>query len=395
MIPVETRMVWLADICESTAFPSREAEHIIRLCDASVAARVTTWICGDFTEMHDAIRDALNAVFERHDVPETVCQSAVAAIMDGQCDEASIAAFLTALRVKGEAVDEIVGAARAMIERAERVLTRRTGLLDTCGTGGDELHTFNISTATAFVAAACGVPVAKHGNRGVSSSSGSADVLEALGVHTQLTPAQVGRCLDEIGIGFCFAPVFHGAMRHAAPVRKALKFRTLFNFVGPLTNPAGADFQLLGASRIATAEKLANAALRLSRGRTLVVCGNDQLDEVSLWGSTTVFEAAAGFVQRHTWSAATFGLAECDVADLRVRSPAESADRIRAVFSGERSAARDIIIANAAAALIAAKAEIDPVLAANHAACVLDSGRTAELLARFVEQTRAFAGQTP
>ncbi len=343
--------------------------------------------------MHDAIRDALNAVFERNDVPEAVCQSAVAAIMDGQCDEVSIAVFLTALRVKGEAVNEIVGAARAMIERAERVPTQRTGLLDTCGTGGDELHTFNISTATAFVAAACGVPVAKHGNRGVSSSSGSADVLEALNVHTQLTPVHVGRCLDEIGIGFCFAPVFHGAMRHAAPVRKALRFRTLFNLLGPLTNPANAEFQLLGASRIATAEKLANAAARLGRNRALVVCGNDQLDEVSLWGATTVFEVAADSVQRHTWSAATFGLSECSVADLQVGSPAESAARIRAVFNGERSAARDIIVANAAAALIAAKTESDPVVAAERAARAIDSGATATLLTRFAGLTQTLSAK--
>ena len=341
--------------------------------------------------MHDAIRDALNAVFERSDVPEAICQSAVAAIMDGQCDEVSIAAFLTALRVKGEAVDEIVGAARAMIERAGRVPTSRTGLLDTCGTGGDELHTFNISTATAFVAAACGVPVAKHGNRGVSSSSGSADVLEALGVHTQLTPAQVGRCLDEVGIGFCFAPVFHGAMRHAAPVRKALRFRTLFNLLGPLTNPANAEFQLLGASRIATAEKLANAASRLGRQRALVVCGNDQLDEVSLWGETVVFVVSPGAVQQHTWSAPTFGLAECSVSELQVDSPAESAARIRAVFSGERSAARDIIVANAAAALIAAQAETDPLVAAGRAARAIESGEAANLLTRFAERTQALA----
>lgn len=343
--------------------------------------------------MHDAIREALNAVFERRDVPEAVCQSAVAAIMDGQCDEISIAAFLTALRVKGEAVDEIVGAARAMSDRAERVPTHRTGLLDTCGTGGDELHTFNISTATAFVAAACGIPVAKHGNRGVSSSSGSADVLEALGVHTQLTPAQVGRCLDEVGIGFCFAPVFHGAMRHAAPVRKALRFRTLFNLLGPLTNPANAEFQLLGASRIATAEKLANAAARLGRKRALVVCGNDQLDEVSLWGETTVFEASAGSVQRHTWTAATFGLLECAVSTLQVASPAESAARLQAVFAGERSAARDIVVANAAAALIAAQAESDPRSAAERASRAIDSGNVAALLARFATLTQSLAAK--
>lgn len=341
--------------------------------------------------MHDAIRDALNAVFEQHDVPEAVCQSAVAAIMDGQCDEISIAAFLTALRVKGEAVDEIVGAARAMVERAERVPTNRTGLLDTCGTGGDELHTFNISTATAFVAAACGVPVAKHGNRGVSSNSGSADVLEALGVHTQLTPAQVGRCLDDIGIGFCFAPVFHGAMRHAAPVRKTLRFRTLFNLLGPLTNPARAEFQLLGASQTATAAKLAHALARLGRQRTLVVCGNNQLDEVSLWGETAVFEVVGTEVACRYWTAESFGLPECRVEELQVGSPAESAARIRAVFSGERSAARDIVVANAAAALIAANAETNPLTAADRAAGVIDSGATASLLTRFAERTLILA----
>lgn len=339
--------------------------------------------------MHDAIQAALNAVFERRDVPVAVCQAAVGAIMDGQCDEVSIAAFLTALRVKGEAVDEIVGAARAMSERAERVPTSRTGLLDTCGTGGDELRTFNISTATAFVAAACGVPVAKHGNRGVSSSSGSADVLEALGVRTSLTPAQVGRCLDEVGIGFCFAPVFHGAMKHAAPVRKALRFRTLFNLLGPLTNPANADFQLLGASRIATAEKLANAAAQLGRRRVLVVCGNDQLDEVSLWGETTVFEVSGDAVKRHTWTASNFGLSECSVVELQVGTPAESADRIRNVFNGERSPARDIVVANTAAALIAATAETDPLAAARRAAIAIDSGETARLLSRFAALTQS------
>ncbi len=343
--------------------------------------------------MHDAIRDALNAVFDQHDVPEAVCQSAVAAIMDGQCDEVSIAAFLTALRVKGEAVDEIVGAARAMIERAGRVPTQRTGLLDTCGTGGDELRTFNVSTATAFVAAACGVPVAKHGNRGVSSSSGSADVLEALGVHTQLTPDQVGRCLDEIGIGFCFAPVFHGAMRHAAPVRKALKFRTLFNLLGPLTNPANAEFQLLGASQTVTAAKLAHAVARLGRGRTFVVCGNNQLDEVSLWGETAVFEVVGAVVERRYWTAATFGLSECSVSELQVASPAESAARIRAIFDGQHSAARDIIVANAAAALIAANAETDPLAAANRAARAIDNGETASLLTRFAARTQALAAK--
>lgn len=341
--------------------------------------------------MHDSIHEALTHVLEQRDVPEAACQRAVAAIMDGQCDDVSIAAFLTALRVKGEAVDEIVGSARAMIERSQKVLTLRHGLLDTCGTGGDELRTFNISTATAFVAAACGVPVAKHGNRSVSSSSGSADVLEKLGVQTQLSPAQVGRCLDELGIGFCFAPVFHGAMRHAGPVRKALRFRTLFNLVGPLTNPANAEFQLLGASRVTTAEKLAHATARLGRKHALIVCGNDQLDEVSLWGTTTVFEVRSGAVQQGTWSAATFGLSECRVDELQVGSATESAARLRAVFEGELGPARDIIVANAAAALIASETDTDPRAAADRASTAIRSGQAADLLSQFAEFTRSLA----
>ena len=338
--------------------------------------------------MHIAIEQAIVPLLERQDVPESACRAAVAAIMDGECDEISIAAFLTALRVKGESVDEIVGAARAMSERAQRVPTQRRGLLDTCGTGGDELRTLNISTATALVAAACGIPVAKHGNRSVSSSSGSADVLEALGVNTQLTPAQVGRCIDEVGIGFCFAPVFHGAMRHAVPVRKALRFRTLFNLLGPLTNPAQAEFQLLGASRIATAEKLARASAKLGRSRVLVVCGNDQLDEVSLWGETTVFEVVADKVTRLIWTAATFGLPECRVDQLSVASSTESAARLNEVFNGKPGPARDIIVANAAAALIATATEVDPRNAAERASRAITEGKAAELLATFAEFTR-------
>jgi anthranilate phosphoribosyltransferase len=339
--------------------------------------------------MHDAIHEALTYVLEMRDVPEVVCQRAVAAIMDGQCDDVSIAAFLTALRMKGEAVDEIVGSARAMIERSQKVSTSRRGLLDTCGTGGDELRTFNISTATAFVAAACGVPVAKHGNRSVSSSSGSADVLEKLGVQTQLSPVQVGRCLDELGIGFCFAPVFHGAMRHAAPVRKALRFRTLFNLIGPLTNPANAEFQLLGASRVATAEKLAHAASRLGRNHALIVCGNDQLDEVSLWGATTVFEVRSGHVRRHSWTAADFGLTEGSVSDLQVASPDESAAMIQRILNGQPGAARDIVIANAAAALIAADIESSPLRAARRAGQAIDDGIASKRLEQFVEFTQS------
>lgn len=339
--------------------------------------------------MNSAISDALDTIFSRQPRSEETCHRAVAVIMDGQADDVSIAAFLTALRVAGETSDDIVGAARAMLERAGRVPTARAGLLDTCGTGGDELRTFNISTATAFVVAACGVPVAKHGNRGVSSSSGSADVLEFLGIRTSLSPAQVGRCIDEVGIGFCFAPIFHGAMRHAAPVRKALRFRTLFNLLGPLTNPAGADFQLLGASRIEAAEKLAHAAARLGRKRVLVVCGNDQLDEVSLWGDTAVFEASSNHgVLRLTWNAATFGLSECDVQHLKVDSPGKSGERIREIFAGQEGPSRDIVVANAAAALIAAGAESDPLAAARRAAVAIDDRSVQRLLEEFAKFTQ-------
>jgi anthranilate phosphoribosyltransferase len=280
-----------------------------------------------------------------------------------------------------------VGAARARRGRATPIRTRRTGLLDTCGTGGDQLHTFNISTATALVAAAAGVPVAKHGNRSVSSCSGSADVLEALGVNVQLSPERVGACLDEVGIGFCFAPLLHGSMKHAAPVRKQLGFRTIFNLLGPLTNPAGAEYQLVGANCIENAEKLAPALAQLGRRHALVVCGAGALDEVSLWGETLVYEVAGGEVAAHRWTAATFGFPECDVSALRVRSPAESADVIRRILEGAAGPHREIVIVNAAAALIAAGRSEHPRDAAALAAEAIDSGNAAELCRRLVEFT--------
>jgi anthranilate phosphoribosyltransferase len=304
--------------------------------------------------MSEFLAKAIQFPLKGQDVPADVMQSAIGQVMRGEADERLLAALLTALRMKGEAVSEIVGAARAMIEFAVKIPVARTGLLDTCGTGGDELHTFNISTAAALVAAAAGVPVAKHGNRSVSSSSGSADVLEALGVNVQLTPEEVGRCVDEVGIGFCFAPLCHGSMKHAMPVRKLLGFRTLFNLLGPLTNPAGADFQLLGVSTVGIARKIAEALAELGRNRALVVCGAGHLDEVSLWGETTVYRVEDGSVTLETWTALSVGLPECKVQDLEVHSAQESAAVIRRVFEGETGPHRDIVIANAAAALLAA-----------------------------------------
>ncbi|HEY3967108.1 MAG TPA: anthranilate phosphoribosyltransferase [Planctomycetaceae bacterium] len=336
-----------------------------------------------------SLHEHLERVVTGHDLASDDAYAAFTAIMQGEVSEVEMAALLTALRVKGESVGEIVGAARAMHERATPITTVKRGLLDTCGTGGDRLQTFNISTAAAFVLAACGVPIAKHGNRSVSSSSGSADVLEQLGVNINLTPAQVARCIDELGIGFCFAPLFHGAMKHAAPVRKQLRFRTIFNLLGPLTNPARAEFQLLGTGRIETAHRLARALAELGRDHAFVVCGADQLDEVSLWGQTTAFEVSDGQFIEHRWTAATFGLEECHVEQLQVGSSAESAGVLRRVFQGEPGVARDMVLANASAGLLAARKTDDPREGVALAAAAIDSGKVLDILERLVASTAA------
>ncbi len=334
-----------------------------------------------------AITAPLHAIVEGRGLSADEMRGAVLALMDGGVPEALTASFLTALRMKGETVDELVGAARAMRERATRIPCRSTGLLDTCGTGGDRLRTFNVSTASAFVAAACGVPVAKHGNRSVSSTSGSADVLEALGVRLDLSPQRVARCVDDIGIGFCFAPLLHGAMKHIAPVRRQLGFRTMFNLLGPLTNPAGADFQLIGTHHVDLGAKMAETLVRLGARRALVVVGGDGLDEVSLWGETTVFEVGPAGVTRQTWNAARLGLPECDVAALSVSSPTESANVIRAVFAGESGPRRDIVVANTAAALVAAGRAALLAEGVAMAAAAIDTGAARTKLQQLVEQS--------
>lgn len=318
--------------------------------------------------------------------------------MDGLCEPVDIAAFLTAMAAKGPVAEELVGAARAMRSRAAAIPTHRSPLLDTCGTGGDCLHTFNISTATAIVAAACGVNVAKHGNRSVSSSSGSADVLEALGVNINLTPQLAGRCLDDIGIAFCFAPMVHGAMKHAAPVRRQLGFPTIFNLLGPLTNPAGAGYQLLGASSPARAELIASALSKLGGQHALVVCGNGELDEVCLWGPTTVFDVCGERIVRCEWTPDDFGLAECRVSDLTVHSAAESAAVIRTALNSDGrltsklSPAASMIAANTAAALVACERFDSVTTAAETAREILLSGAAAQKLNELVAWTTKNAG---
>lgn len=317
--------------------------------------------------------------------------SAIGAIMDGWADPVEIAALLAGLAVRGETAAQLAGAAIAMRSRATTIPTQTRGLLDTCGTGGDQLHTLNISTAAAIVAASAGVPVAKHGNRQASSKSGSADVLEALGVNISLPPEVVGQSIDQIGIGFCFARLLHQAMQHVAPVRQKLSFRTIFNLLGPLTNPAGAEYQLLGTNRIATAQKLAEAKSQLGGSRALVVCGADQLDEVALWGITSVFDVSGTRITELSWTPADLGLPECTPDQLVVDSPAESAAMIRSVLNGEGGPARHIVLANAGAALWTAGRTPHLKEAVQLAAHSIDSGAASEKLEdliRFSQQVR-------
>jgi anthranilate phosphoribosyltransferase len=339
--------------------------------------------------MLKVIEQALECLCDRQDLDASLMRDVVSAFMRGEASEVEIAAVLTALRVKGEAIGEIVGAARAMVEHATPIVTHRTGVLDTCGTGGDQLHTFNISTTTAFVVAATGVPVAKHGNRSVSSSSGAADVLEALGVNIQLDPVSVGRCVQEIGLGFCFAALLHGAMKHVGPIRKQLKFRTIFNLLGPLTNPAKAEYQLLGTGRIEIAEKLAYALAQLDRKRACVVCGAGHLDEVSLWGTTTAFEVQNQQVQKHEWTVSDFGLPECRPEELKVTSPAQSAEVVRTILSGKSGPHRNIVLANSAVALWIAGKASNLREGVQQAAAAIDSGAAEQVLHRLVAASQA------
>jgi len=335
--------------------------------------------------MNEILQPAVAQLLLDSDLSAETTSACIGAIMDGNCDGVDIAAFLTAISAKGPVVAEVAGAAQAMRDRCSRIVTSRSPLLDTCGTGGDRLHTFNISTATAIVAAACGVNVAKHGNRSVSSSSGSADVLEALGVNVALSTADSGKCLDEIGIAFCFAPIAHGAMKFAAPVRKQLGFPTIFNLLGPLTNPAGAEFQLLGANTIERAELLAQALGKLGVRRAFVVCGNGELDEVCLWGPTTVFVVEEGDVSHVRWEVEQFRQATCTVQDLKVSSAAESAEMILECLRNSDLPARSIVIANTAAALLVCGIVADLADGVSRAEEALASGQALRILEELKE----------
>jgi anthranilate phosphoribosyltransferase len=330
----------------------------------------------------------LHAVAERHNLAAGEACDAMQGILAGEVSPPQIAAFLTALRMKGETVDELVGFARAMRAVAVRVDAGLNGepLLDTCGTGGDGQSTFNISTIAAFVVAGAGVRVAKHGNRSMSSQCGSADLLESLGIAVPAPPELVARAIREVGIGFLFAPAVHTAMKHAQPVRAELKMRTVFNLLGPLTNPAGATAQLVGAPSEHAAELMAGALAQLGLTRGFVVHGSDGLDEITTTGPTSAFEINTGRVQRRTLVPEDFGTERVDGVALKGGDRETNVSIARDVLGGARGPRREIVLVNAAAALVVAGKSADFREAMQVAAASIDSGaarKKVEDLARF------------
>ena len=337
-------------------------------------------------------RPILETLLERRDLTESQAAAVMAAIVQGQLAPAEIAAFAVALRMKGESVNELAGLAAAMRDHSLKI-TAPPGAIDTCGTGGDASGTFNISTAAALVVAGMGIPVAKHGGKASSSLSGSADVLHALGVNIDLDPSGVQRCLDAAGIAFLFAPTFHPGMKHAAPVRKTLGVRTVFNLLGPLSNPAGAKFQLLGVSRPEHCELFAKVLQKLGSLSAMIVCGagpnsgtggSGYLDEVSTFGPTTVARLKDGAIKVVQLDAQKLGFPLSDPAALQVHSAQQSAAVIRDLLAAKKSPARDIVLVNAAAAAqIAglARTWIDGLALAAQA---IDSGAAAAVLTKLI-----------
>ena len=330
-------------------------------------------------ERRFTVRDAIARLAERRDLSEAEAAAAMEDIAEGVATPAQIGAFATALRMKGETAEELAGLTRTMRRRLVPVPVEGE-VVDTAGTGGDGAHTFNVSTLAAIVAAAAGARVAKHGNRAASSACGSADLLEALGVAIDLPPADVATCIQQAGIGFMFAPLFHPALRHAVAPRREIGIRTVFNLLGPLLNPAGARHQLLGISVPALAATMAEALRRTGSRHVLVVYGEDGVDEVSLSGPTVVHELVAGEVRHYRIVPEEFGLARAPRGAVRVGSLEESVALARRVLAGERGPARDIVVLNAAATLLAADRATTLAEGVRRAEAALDSGAAAHCL---------------
>lgn len=335
---------------------------------------------------NDVVSRAIDAVCAGDHLTADHASAVLSEIMEGRAETVQTAAFLIALRAKGETVPELVGLARTMRSLAAPVRSSRPELVDTAGTGGGP-STFNVSTTAALVAAGAGCAVAKHGNRSNTSQSGSADLLEALGVDIEIEPDAVGRCIDEVGFGFMFAPKHHSAMQHIQPARKALGVRTIFNFLGPLTNPAGADRQLVGVADRHYQETIAEALVGLGSVRALVVSAEDGLDELSISSPTRVIEVGDGRTSEWYAEAAQFGLAPAELADVAGGSPAENAAAVRAVLAGEPGPKRDLTVLNAAAAIYVGGLAADLSEGVERAAAAIDSGAAAEVLKRLVAAT--------
>jgi anthranilate phosphoribosyltransferase len=334
------------------------------------------------------IQWAIARLLDGHNLTRPESREVMGAIMSGEATPAQISGFLVALRAKGETANEIAGCAEAMREHVLAVHPKRDDLVDTAGTGGDNAHTLNISTAAALVAAAAGAAVAKHGNRAVSSRSGSADVLEALGFDLELEPTQIEQSIDELGFGFLFAPAHHPAMKHAAPVRRELATRTVFNVLGPLTNPAGARAQVVGVFAPELVRTLAEVLAQLGARRAFVVHGAYGIDELSPAGSNLVCEVVDGSVRDRTVDPQALGIARCPPDELRGGSPEENAQRIHAVFNGEDGGARDAVLLNAAGAIAAAGHAEDLREGLEVARETVDSGAAARRLQELVAFSR-------
>jgi anthranilate phosphoribosyltransferase len=334
----------------------------------------------------------LEKLYRREDLAVGEAAAAMGEIMEGRAQPAQIAGFLVALGMKGERPAEIVGLARTMRDRATKLSRAYAPVFDTCGTGGDRAHTFNVSTVAALVVAACGVLVAKHGNRSVSSRCGSADLFEALGVNIAATSDVVEQCLEDAGIAFFFAPTFHPSMRHAAPARKELGIRTAFNLLGPLTNPAGAARQLVGVPRPELTELVARSLALLGSERAWVVHGADGLDEISTTGYTKVSECRGGAVNTFYVHPSDFQLPKAAPEALKGGESAENARIARAILAGEKGAPRDIVLLNAGVSLLIAGVVNTVPQGIARAAAVLDNGGAARVLERLVKTSNGKAG---
>ena len=336
------------------------------------------------------IQDAIKTVIDKTDLSKDEMRDVMQNIMTGECTDAQIAGFLVGLRSKGETVDEITAAANVMRELASRVHINHDNLIDTCGTGGDGHNTFNISTTAAFVVAAAGGYVAKHGNRSISSKSGSADVLEAAGVKLELTPEQVAQCVEEIGIGFMFAPMHHSAMKHALGPRKELGVRTVFNVLGPLTNPAGAKRQVIGVFSHDWLETLANVLKNLGSEQVMIVHSEDGMDEISISAATNIAELKDGEIKTYKIEPEQFGMQRADISTLAVENVEESFKVMQAVLDNQSGPTQDIVLLNAGAAIYTAGIEDSLDSGITSARQVIENGSARAKLNELVKLTQSF-----